>query len=216
MKVSVESEHSGLRVLVVEPHEPVTRSPLLLFLHGRGEASAYSGGMALVLLHEPPPYQALLGRLPGVTVIAPQVVSDPNARWDWATYAAFLGEYLTSRAQGRPILATGFSRGGLGVLQLMRACPGLVQRWAVVDPAPPPDPNILASIPLEDRTGWLVYGIQMRAITMFSQQLAARLRQENIRPTQLNHVDVALRTYRGDRFGGAQSLYEFLGVKLLT
>jgi hypothetical protein len=46
--------------------------PILLFLHGKGEAGSTLGALPLVCIYETPPFQALLGRLPGTVIVAPR------------------------------------------------------------------------------------------------------------------------------------------------
>ena len=133
-----------LSALVVEP-DLSQNSPILLFLHGGGEAGSSLGALPLVCVHQTPPFQAMLGHLPGTLVIAPQAPPIPNSDdWNWRDYARGLAEFLANRYTKRRIVATGFSRGGLGVLQLISTYPDLVQAWGVVDPQPPRDREEMA------------------------------------------------------------------------
>ena len=72
---------SQLSALVVEP-DLDQDSPVLLFLHGKGEAGSSLGALPLVCFHQTPPFQAILGRLPGTLVIAPQAPPVPSSD-DW-------------------------------------------------------------------------------------------------------------------------------------
>ena len=106
-------------------------------LHGKGEAGSSLGSLPLVCVHQTAPFQALLGHLPETLVVAPQAPPIPNIDdWNWREYLKPLAEFLADRYAKKRVVATGFSRGGLGVLQLVSAYPDLVQAWAVVDPQP--------------------------------------------------------------------------------
>jgi pimeloyl-ACP methyl ester carboxylesterase len=130
-----------LPALVVEPDSDQSIASILLFLHGKGEAGSTLGALPLVCVHQTPPFQALLGRLPGTVVIAPQAPPIPTIDdWNWREYVTALAEFLADRYAKQRVVATGFSRGGLGVLQLVSAYPDLVQAWDVVDPQPARDP----------------------------------------------------------------------------
>src|SRR6516225_1085668 len=119
---------SQLVTLVVEPALNQDTAPVLLFLHGKGEAGSSLGTLPLVCVYQTPPFQAMLGRLPGTVVIAPQAPPVPSLDdWNWRDYVAGLAEFLAERYAKRRVVATGFSRGGLGVLQLISAYPDLVQ-----------------------------------------------------------------------------------------
>jgi pimeloyl-ACP methyl ester carboxylesterase len=133
-------EGSELHALVIEPNSAPDNDPVLLFLHGMGEAGSSLGELPKVCIHQTPPFQAILGRLPETLVIAPQAPPVPNMEaWNWRGYVKGLGEFMADRYAKRRIVATGFSRGGLGVLQLISAFPDLVNAWAVVDPQPARD-----------------------------------------------------------------------------
>lgn len=209
MKVRID-KHERLNVLVVEPTDGSQDNPVLLFLHGMGEAGESVNRVPLVMVHHTPPFQAILGRLREVIVVAPQAPHAPDSGWNWSSHIEELCRYLAARFGERKILATGFSRGGLGVLQLLQACPQLVSKWAVVDPQPgsgvfperSPEPN-----------GWLTYGPQISVIQAFSEQLGQYLESRNVRPTNYNHAELALKAYEGDRLGGVENIYDFLGLK---
>src|ERR1700730_17646973 len=129
---------SQLSALVVEADLDHDTAPVLLFLHGKGEAGSSLSALPLVCVHQTPPFQAILGRLPGTLVLAPQAPPIPNwDDWNWRDYTTGLARFLSDRYPKRRIVATGFSRGGLGVLQLISAYPDLVKAWGVVDPQPP-------------------------------------------------------------------------------
>ncbi|HEX6386455.1 MAG TPA: alpha/beta hydrolase [Anaerolineae bacterium] len=209
MKVRIDKSE-GLNVLIVEPQVDDEGHPVLLFLHGMGEAGESINGVPLVMVHHTPPFQAILGRLRDVTVVAPQAPHAPDSGWNWSTHVEALCRYLAARFSERPILATGFSRGALGVLQLLQTCPQLISRWAVVDPQPGSD---VWPYRVPDPDGWLTYGPQIAMIQAFSEQLAQRLESKNVRPTNYNHAELALKAYEGDRLGGAENIYDFLGLK---
>jgi len=208
MKVRID-KHQQLHILVVEPPDDGQDNPVLLFLHGMGEARE-SINAPLVMVHHTPPFQAILGRLQDVVVVAPQAPHAPDSGWNWSTHVEALCQYLADHFGERPILATGFSRGGLGVLQLLQACPQLISKWAVVDPQP--GSGVLPQ-GVPDPDGWLTYGPQIPVIQDFSEHLARRLESRNVRPTSYNHAELALKTYEGDRLGGTESIYDFLGLK---
>ncbi len=131
---------SDLHALVVEPESVRAASSILLFLHGKGEAGSSLGSLPLVCIHQTAPFQALLGHLPETLVVAPQAPPIPNIDdWNWREYVKPLAEFLGDRYAKKRVVATGFSRGGLGVLQLVSAYPDLVQAWAAVDPQPARD-----------------------------------------------------------------------------
>ena len=62
---------AGLPALVIEPETTEAQSPVLLFLHGQGEAGSSANEIPKVCIHQTAPFQAILGRLPGTVVIAP-------------------------------------------------------------------------------------------------------------------------------------------------
>jgi pimeloyl-ACP methyl ester carboxylesterase len=131
--------------------------------------------------------------------------------------AGFLG---MDRFAGRRFVATGFSRGGLGVLQLVSAFPSLVSRWAVVDPQPARNDEeasaILNSPAISDR-GWVRYGVSRtrnEAWRKFSSDLAAKIPQENYAVTELSHTEMALAAYGGAALSDSRyDLYEFLNLE---
>ncbi|MGA8657080.1 MAG: hypothetical protein WB586_13110 [Chthoniobacterales bacterium] len=214
---------SRLAALIAEPDLDRETAPVLLFLHGKGEAGSSAGTLPLVCLYQTPPFQAILGRLPGTLVIAPQAPPIPSLDdWNWRDYVMGLAEFLADRFARRRVVATGFSRGGLGVLQLISARPDLVQACGAVDPQPARDREemnaILASPALDART-WLRYG-EFRnrddAWKSFSSSLINRLPEGNRDTTDLPHAEMAVQAYRGSPLtagGNKKNLYDFLGLE---
>ena len=203
--------HGRIHVLVVEPAKIRKDTPVVLFLHGRGEAGETVNRLPLVLVHHTPPFQAMLGRLRNAIVVAPQAPHDPESDWYWAPHRAQLGNYLAASFGRRRIVATGFSRGGLGVLAMRQMSPRPFERWAVVDPQAGDDEMLPEMRP--DPDGWLAYGPQFAPIAAFSRRLADALEPANVRATRMQHIDVALKAFGGDPLGGAGNLYEFLGLE---
>jgi pimeloyl-ACP methyl ester carboxylesterase len=214
---------SKLPALVVEPDSDQTTASILLFLHGKGEAGSSLGALPLVCLHQAPPFQALLGRLPETLVIAPQAPPIPSLDdWNWRKYVKALAEFLADRYAKQRVVATGFSRGGLGVLQLVSGYPDLVRAWAVVDPQPPRDQaesNAILPSPAVSARGWLRYGFfrdRNETWKTFSSLLSDRLPEENCDTAELPHIDMAVQAYRGfplSAGSGKRNLYNFLGLK---
>jgi pimeloyl-ACP methyl ester carboxylesterase len=203
-----------LRSLIVESSAD-ENSPVLLFLHGKGEASPHLGELPKVAFHLSPPFRAAMGALANVIVVAPQAPRLPDDGWNWRDYVRPIGDFIESHFRKRRVLATGFSRGGLGVLQLMSAHPDLVRRWAIVDPQRAEnDTEQQALVPPASKreTGWLRFGKGIPKNTPFSEQIAQLLPPENVHFIDMPHGDMALAAFDGDRLGGATSLYEFLGL----
>jgi len=219
----VSDEVLGLSALVVEPEHDQATNSILLFLHGKGEAGSTLGALPLVCIHETPPFQALLGRLPETVIVAPQAPPIPTIDdWNWREYVKTLAEFLADRYAKRRVVATGFSRGGLGVLQLVSTYPDLVQAWAVVDPAPARDQAerdaILTSPAVTDR-GWVRYGFfrdRDEAWQTFSSLLFDHLPNKNCDTAELPHTEMAVQAYRASSLSadpGKKNLYDFLGLK---
>ena len=197
--------------------------PVLLFLHGMGEAGSSIGELPKVCIHQTPPFQAILGRLPETVVIAPQAPAVPNIdHWNWREYVNDLANFLAQRYAKRRIVATGFSRGGLGVLQLVSAYPELVEAWAVVDPQPARDQAEISAIfrsPAVNANGWLRYGIYRNrndAWKASSSLLFDQLPKESCDTVDLSHVEIAVQAYHGNPLSGdgrKKSLYDHLGLK---
>jgi pimeloyl-ACP methyl ester carboxylesterase len=230
MKVTIEViEPAGeatrtVRALVVESKSHKSDVPVLLFLHGKGEASTHENHISHVCDHFSPPLQTILGHLEDVTVVAPQAPYDPaegkEPYWNWRGHLNQLETFLSSRFSGGTIHATGFSLGGLGVLQLLCAHPTLITRWAIVDPQPP-DAGEQRETILRNSTalsqGWLRYGRQFPAIEQFSKALAEPMRPQHVAFVDLKHSELAVQAYNGSNLEEkgkkdvtAQSLYEFL------
>ncbi len=209
--MNVRIDHHGrINVLIAEPSSIGNATPVLLFLHGRGEAGDTVNRLPLVMVHHTPPFQAVLGRLADVIVVAPQAPHDSESDWQWAPHRKALANYLAARFGRRKVVAAGFSRGGLGVLAMRQMSPRPFAKWAVVDPQAGSD-DVLPENP-PDPDGWLAYGPQFAPIKAFSQRLARGLEPGNVRSTRLKHIELALKAFGGDRLGGAQNLYEFLGL----
>jgi pimeloyl-ACP methyl ester carboxylesterase len=217
------SRISQLVTLVVEPDLDSDTAPVLLFLHGKGEAGSSLGTLPLVCVYQTPPFQAILGRLPGTLVIAPQAPPVPSLDdWNWREYVAGLAEFLANRYAKRRVVATGFSRGGLGVLQLISAYPDLVQACGAVDPQPARDreemDGILSSPALDART-WLRYGEfrhRDEAWKNFSSLLHDRLPEGNRDTADFSHVKLAVEAYSGSQLaagGNKKNLYDFLRIE---
>lgn len=216
MKASIEQIKPPMRVLITEPADRADDVPILLYLHGKGEASQYENELPRICNHLSPPFQAMLGRLTDVIVVAPQAPHHPEDDWNWRGYTADLCRFLTARFGQKRILATGFSRGGLGVLQLLQECQNLISKWAIVDPqraADDAEENRLLPEPHPDARGWLRYGEGIPKNKPFSDRLKNHLLKGNAEFVGLGHGDLALAAYKGERLDGAQSLYEFLDLK---
>jgi pimeloyl-ACP methyl ester carboxylesterase len=223
VNIPLASVAGGLPALVVEPESNQAGAPVLLFLHGKGEAGSSPNELPMVCIHQTPPFQAMLGRLSGALVIAPQAPPLPTKdEWNWREYVKDLAKFLADRFTKRQVVATGFSRGGLGVLQMASAYPNLVRAWAVVDPQPARDQSetdaLLASPDMLAR-GWLRYGSYRNRNDnwkAFSSLLTAMLPDENRDNTELEHGDMALQAYCGSPLSTdvrKKNLYDFLGLK---
>jgi hypothetical protein len=70
-----------LRSLIVESSAD-DKSPVLLFLHGKGEASPYLNELPKVAFHLSPPFRAAMGFLRNVIVVAPQAPRAPDEPWN--------------------------------------------------------------------------------------------------------------------------------------
>jgi pimeloyl-ACP methyl ester carboxylesterase len=216
------AEVRELHALEVEP-DSGTDSPVVLFLHGMGEAGSSLNELPKVCIHQTPPFQAILGRLPEALLVAPQAPPVPSIEeWNWRLYVSDLAEFLAKRYAKRRIVATGFSRGGLGVLQLMSASPELVQAWAVVDPQPARDQAERQTIfrnPLMDAKGWLRYGRYRYlndAWKQFSSLLCEHLPEANRDTNELSHTEVAAQAYNAVSLtadAGKKNLYDHLELK---
>ncbi|MBV9643063.1 MAG: hypothetical protein JO334_05790 [Verrucomicrobia bacterium] len=211
-----------LPALVVEPDLELDTASVLLFLHGKGETGSSLGTLPLVCVHQTPPFQALLGRLPDTLVIAPQAPPIPTLDdWNWREHVKALAEFLAHRYAKQRVVASGFSRGGLGILQLVSAYPDLVQAWALVDPQPARDQaetNAILPPPAVSERGWLRYGLfrnRSERWKTFSSLLFEQLLEENRDSTELPHAEMAVQAYCGSPLSvstGKKNLYEFLGL----
>ncbi len=205
-----------MRILIVESADQAGEKPVLVFLHGKGEASVYEYALPLVCNHFSPPFQAMLGRLRDVTVVAPQAPNDPSTEWNWRDYVQDLCQYLAEHFPEQEIFATGFSRGGLGVLQLIRMCPQRIGKWAIVDPQRAKDEEEekkLLSMTSRDAHGWLRYGKGIPQNLPFAEKLSRRLLDKRVRFIDLGHCELAVAAYQGEKLEGSESVYEFLGLE---
>src|SRR3984893_4400952 len=216
------TEVSELPALEVRPDlDPDV--PVLLFLHGMGEAGSSISELPKVCIHQTPPFQGILGRLPGTVVIAPQAPPVPNIdNWNWREYVNDLANFLAKRYSKRRIVATGFSRGGLGVLQLVSTYPELVQAWAIVDPQPARDQAETRAIfrsPAVNANGWVRYGIfrnRDNAWKASSSLLFDQLPEGTCDAVDLSHAEMAVQAYHGNPLSGdgrKKNLYDHLGLK---
>lgn len=167
----------------------------------------------------------MLGCLRGPLVIAPQAPPLPSKdEWNWRDYVVDIAGFVTAKWAAHRVCATGFSRGGLGVLQLLEARPGFVNRWALVDPQPARDASEMNRIlPTQavGKAGWLRYGAYRKKDQRwkeFSTALAARLPSNNRNSVELKHDEMALKAYSGSALAKAKapqhvSLYKSLQVK---
>jgi len=216
------AELSELPALEVRPDSDPD-VPVLLFLHGMGEAGSSISELPKVCIHQTPPFQAILGRLPGTVVIAPQAPPVPNIdNWNWREYVNDLANFLAKRYSKRRIVATGFSRGGLGVLQLVSTYPELVQAWAIVDPQPARDQAETSAIfrsPAVNANGWVRYGIfrnRDNAWKASSSLLFDQLPEGTCDAVDLSHAEMAVQAYHGNPLSGdgrKKNLYDHLGLK---
>ena len=211
---------SGLRSLIITPESSRSDAPVLLFLHGMREAGSSPSEVPKVCIHQSPPWRAMMGRIPDALVIAPQAPANPNEEtWNWRDHATTVGHFLKETFNGRRLVATGFSRGGLGVLQVLAAYPDLFERWAIADPQPPHEREAAAIISAAaSRPGWLRYGTyrgRSPQWTAFAKALEATVSEPNRDVTSLGHGELALSAYAGDRLSAApkQNLYEFLDIQ---
>jgi pimeloyl-ACP methyl ester carboxylesterase len=212
---------SNLRGLIVAPEASDDTTTVLLFLHGMKEAGASPNELPKVCVHQSPPWQAIAGRIPDTIVVAPQAPAVPDEQtWNWRDHVTTLSAWIRGNFSGGRVLATGFSRGGLGVLQLLAIDPELIERWSVIDPQPPRDQHenetILAAV--ARKPGWVRYGAyrsRSPGWTRFADALAAIVPDRDHDTTTHDHGEMALRAYAGDRLSSADkpTLYEFLGLR---
>jgi pimeloyl-ACP methyl ester carboxylesterase len=208
-----------LPVLIVETHgEESAPKPVVLFLHGKGEAGPDPGDLPKVMLHLSPPFRAITNELRGVTVVTPQAPRRPDDDWNWREHVAEIGAFLERTYPDRTKVAIGFSRGGLGVVQLTARYPGLLKRWAIVDPQRPADKHEQQAILPRGTQGaecWLRYGNQLTKNTPFSEFLVQNLPESDAKFLDMQHVELALQAFGGERLGGKRDLYGFLGLSFV-
>jgi pimeloyl-ACP methyl ester carboxylesterase len=207
----------SLRTLVVEPPGA---TQVLLFLHGKLEASDHD--LELVCKHGSPPHQARAGHYPRTIVLAPQAPPRPNIdQWNWGNHVDELACALEPY-RGR-LVGTGFSRGGRGIMQLVAHAPGLLSRWAAVDPA-----SVSAEVmkKLDDTNafdhGWAAFGTyepdrvaHPDAHRMWMQgraDLKQRLPAARFVETRLDHVSLSAAAYGDPKLG----LHASLGIDCLV
>jgi hypothetical protein len=200
LRISAGSEE--LHALVTEALETTQQSPVLLFLHGKGEFGPNPDALPLVLRNQSPAFQAIQERLRNVTIISPQFPNE-NDNWNWRTRVQEL-KTLLERFRGRRIVATGFSRGGLGVLQLFSSVPSdTIYRWAIVDPQraePDEEGRVLPRGP--NAAGWLRFGNGIDKNTAFATRLGERLEPRHSAFVNLGHGELAIAAYSGDKLHG--------------
>ena len=217
-------EAFDLPALVIEPANAGASTPVLLFLHGKGESGGSPQELPKVNIHQTAPFQAMLGRLPNTIVIAPQAPDrSEKGDWNWRVHVPSIRRWLArDYFRGRRLLATGFSRGGLGVLQLVAQDARLFDAVAVVDPQPTDVDAELTSItnsPLVAARAWLRYGTYRNgapARVAFAERLEAKIPAENRETVSSDHSNLAYLAYAGDRCstdGPKSNLYSFLGVE---
>jgi hypothetical protein len=212
---------SGLRSLIVTPESSHDTAPALLFLHGMKEAGSSPNELPKVCIHQSPPWQAIVGHLPDAFVVAPQAPALPDERtWNWRDHIDRIAESMRGMFPGRRMLATGFSRGGLGVLQLLAIDQNLFERWAVIDPQPPRDQQEAATLraAASTRPGWVRYGVyrhRSAAWTQFADALDELVLEQNRDVTPFDHGELALRAYADERLSSPPkpTLYEFLQLR---
>lgn len=212
--VSTTPDVQHMNALVVSDPDAGPQAAVLLYLHGKSSASRLSNDLPLVCRHFAPPFQAILGNLRGTTVIAPQAPHAPDEPWSWSTYVKSLSSFLRTQFAGKRIMGTGFSRGGLGLLQLMHADSELLQAWAIVDPQRAKEEDEAALLAMSDtlRRGWLRYG-GLADSKPFAERLSRHLATGNSQEVrEIGHGDLAMAAYAGDTLGGSEDLYTFLGL----
>ena len=201
-RLTISGDKGEIHVLVTEALQSSDQSPVLLFLHGKGEFGPNPDALPIVLRNQSPPFQAIQERLRNVTIISPQF-PNPNDDWNWRTRVRDLTSLL-GRFGGRPIVATGFSRGGLGVLQLFSEVRlGMISKWAIVDPQradPDEEDRILSRV--ANAPGWLRFGNGIDKNTAFATKLAERLDPRHTAFVNLGHGELAIAAYSGDKLHG--------------
>ena len=208
-RLTIPAASQPMQVLCIDALDTVKpESPVLLFLHGKGEFGPNQDYLPLVLRNMAPGYQAIQERLRNVTVVSPQVPSASDA-WTWRDFVPVLAQFLTDYCQGRRLVAAGFSRGGRGVLQLNAAAPELISRWAIVDSQrAEPDEEELLMPKGPHAGGWLRYGNAIAANKPFATKVADQLDRQHGVFADFKHGELAIKAFSGDKLGGAQHVYE--------
>ncbi len=223
------SEQTKMKALIIEPSDKTTETPVLLFLHGRGEAS--ENDISQIDNHESPSVQVRKGYLQNVILVAPQCPENPkpNKDWNWKVYLKDISSYLEKNFSQSKVFAVGFSRGGLGVLQLLQQSPNLISKWAIIDPQCLDhhqlclkeenatekrirEEELFKSI---NSCGWLRYGKQYSGIKAFSERLSDCRKDvlgKNSHYYDLEHTPLAKAAFNGCKLGGSENLYDFLGL----
>lgn len=124
-----------------------------------------------------------------------------------------LCDYRRPNFAGPTILAAGFSRGGLGVLQLMSECKRLIARWAIIDPQRAEDKIEEGSILAAAATapGWLRYTDDLEANASIGAALA-KVVGGHAFVSGRKHSEMAMKAFLGDSLGGATNMYKHLGI----
>jgi pimeloyl-ACP methyl ester carboxylesterase len=213
-RLTITTGPQQMQVLCIDAPDTMSRpeSPVLLFLHGKGEFGPNPDYLPLVLRNMAPGYQAIQERLKNVTVVSPQVPSASDG-WTWRDFVPALAQFLTHNYHGRRLVAAGFSRGGRGVLQLNAAMPGLISKWAIVDPQradPDEEAQLLPRGPKAE--GWLRYGNAIAANTPFAKKIADQLDDQHGIFADFKHGELAIKAFSGDKLNGAEHLYEYLKI----
>jgi hypothetical protein len=211
-RLTIPTGSQPMQVLCIDAPDTKPDSTVLLFLHGKGEFGPNPDYLPLVLRNMAPGYQAIQERLKNVTVVSPQVPSGSDG-WNWSDFLQPLAQFLTQHYRGRRLVAAGFSRGGRGVLQLNAAVPGLISKWAIVDPQrtdPREEEQLLPKGP--KAPGWLRYGNGIPANKPFAEKVAGQLNPEHGVFADCGHGELAVKAFSGDKLGGATHVYEYLEV----
>jgi pimeloyl-ACP methyl ester carboxylesterase len=212
-RLTIPTASQPMQVLCIDAPDTKPDSPVLLFLHGKGEFGPNLDSLPLVLRNMAPGYQAIQEQLKGVTVVSPQVPSESDV-WTWSNFVPALTVLLKHyRDLGRTVVAAGFSRGGRGVLQLNAAEPGLISKWAIVDPQraeTEEEERLLPKGP--NAEGWLRHGKAIAANTPFAEKVRKQLDPKHGVFADFKHGELAIKAFSGERLGGAQHIYEYLDV----
>lgn len=148
MPVSIRQYHSFQCLLSVPPHSATASAsrPVLVFLHGRDEASPALPGsspniMEKLTLHGPLATSSAKIGINDFVVVAPQLPAPGGDVWSNHTVTvADLARNVAAEHGGDParMYLTGFSYGGNGVLSMGQDPTGLwAALWAVDPPAVP-------------------------------------------------------------------------------